>query len=345
MAVPLNKNSAFSLIEILQTIILIGIIAGISISFFRSVNTDTKLRDSTEIMLYHTIREANKQMCSDATPFCKMADAGDGRVRGYIVDNPNNQINCTEGTYQNGNCVRLKDIDPCPAGTEEFIERDGTINCYSAPTCNNAQGGIGNVELLSSHICPNGIPQWNALIQRNASFPTVNQNSAVGTPPKNVTEICYRLWDLINHKRQGNSAEDDLIATCVEVVASCFATNNANNPCNGINSDVTNMILPNGVRLYNLSGIANSNRPTEDNPDGQHIYIKYDRNPLIQTHNAGVTSSMFNVVHFGKPNNLIDADDNPTVPGGSRGQNEASYIPASLNALLLKDGIITKSAE
>ena len=342
MAFIRNKNSAFSLIEILQTVVLIGIIAGLSISFFRSVNTDTKLRDSTEIMLYQAIQEANRQMCSDTTLFCRIA-AG----QGYIIDQAamnNNMANCPNGNLQNGFCVSARPNDGnCPADTEEYTERNGTVNCYSMPQCN---GGAQAVP-IHEQICPNGIPQWNALIQRNNAFPNVNQNLAVGAVPNNVvSEICYRLWDLINHRRQGESIEDDLIATCVTVVNSCFATNNANRPCSEQgNATGTNMILPNGVRLYNLSGLANDDRPTAATPDGQHIYIKYDRNPLISTHDLDNTSSIFNAVWFGQPNNLFTAAGAPTIQGGSRGQNANPFIPSSVQMLLRTDGIIDNNNE
>lgn len=333
-----NKNSAFSLIEILQTVVLIGIIAGLSISFFRSVNTDTKLRDSTEIMLYQAIQEANRQMCSDTTPFCRLAVAGDNRVRGSIIDNNV----CNNGNLQNGFCVIARPNDGnCPADTEEYTERDGTVNCYSMPLCN---GGAQAVP-IHEQICPNGIPQWNALIQRNDAFPNINQNLAGGAAPNNVvSEICYRLWDLINHRRQDANIEADLIATCATAVNNCFATNNTARPCSeqGIATG-TNMILPNGVRLYNLSGLANN---AAANPDGQHIYIKYDRNPLISTHDLDNTSSIFNAVWFGQPNNLFNAvAGTPSVLGGTRGQNRDPVIPSSIQMLLRKDGIIDNNNE
>ena len=334
MAFIRNKNSAFSLIEILQTVVLIGIIAGLSISFFRSVNTDTKLRDSTEIMLYQAIQEANRQMCSDTTLFCRIA-AG----QGYIIDQAamnNNMANCPNGNLQNGFCVSARPNDGnCPADTEEYTERNGTVNCYSMPQCN---GGTQAVP-IHEQICPNGSPQWNALIQRNNAFPNVNQNLAVGAVPNNVvSEICYRLWDIINHKQQGESDLNDLRATCVTQVNNCFSINNGNNPKCPAGDTVANMILPNGIRLYNLSGLGNNLTA-----DGQHIYIKYDRNPLISTHDLDNTSSIFNAVWFGQPNNLFNAAGTPTIQGGSRGQNRDPVIPSSIQMLLRKDGIIDEN--
>lgn len=329
-----NKNSAFSLIEILQTVVLIGIIAGLSISFFRSVNTDTKLRDSTEIMLYQAIQEANRQMCSDTTPFCQT-----GARRGYIIDQNaiNNKMANCQGNLQNGFCVSAPNGGNCPANTEEYTESNGTVNCYSMPRCNRA--GRQAVP-IHEQICPNGIPQWDAQIQRTIDGISFNNNVN-----NQVNEICYRLWDLINHRQQNGSLANDLIATCVTAANNCFAKNNGVNPPNcPQNITATNMILPNGVRLHNLSGLGFTNNRI--NPaDGQHIYIKYDRNPLISTHNLSSTSSIFNAVWFGQPNNLFNVGGRPNIPGGNRGRNNNPVIPSSIQMLLRKDGIIDNNNE
>ena len=64
------RKKGFSLIEILQTVILVGIIAGLSVSFFKKVNTDDKLMMATTNLVKTAIEEANRQMCADETPYC-----------------------------------------------------------------------------------------------------------------------------------------------------------------------------------------------------------------------------------------------------------------------------------
>ena len=327
MAFIRNKNSAFSLIEILQTVVLIGIIAGLSISFFRSVNTDTKLRDSTEIMLYQAIQEANRQMCSDTTPICWFeAQAGQNNVQGSVVANGQ----CANGIYSNGLCI-INNAANCPANTEEYINSENVRSCISQATCNvNGRQGIivpANQALCISNPQENGRfeAQWNAQIQRTIDGTTFN------TGNNQVHEICYRLWDLINHKPQNNSLANDLTATCVTAAANCFTINDGSDPeCPaGVNS--ANMILPNGVRLHNLSGLGFTNNRT--NPaDGQHIYIKYDRNPLISTHNLNSTSEMFNAVMLGSSNNLECNQAFTNNSAGSINVNNNNFaIPSRLN--------------
>jgi len=317
-----NQKSAFSLIELLQTVVLLGIIAGLSISFFKNIKSDTKLRDSTEIMLMQAIQEANKQMCADDTPYCT-GFRGATRIS-YIVNNDNNMCSSTfaGSAYNNkGYCTLTKPPAGCPAGMEEYTETNGTITCFAPPKCyqsNNlaaplqilkADGTVVDVSSVPLHeaICATNAaeggraePQWNAKVPRTIDGNNVNAQGAEAATQ--VNEICYRLWDLINHKRQGATKFADLVATCVTNTNSCFA-NSAGVSCNGVNNDTTNMILPNGTRLYNLSALGFTDRPAGANHDGQHIFIKYDKNPNIGTYSDS-TVLPFNAVRLGGANNL-----------------------------------------
>ena len=68
-------KKGFSLIEIVQTLVLIGIIAGISVSLFKRVDNDIKLLEATEKQLIIAIDEAKRRTCADVSPIC-----ADGRL-------------------------------------------------------------------------------------------------------------------------------------------------------------------------------------------------------------------------------------------------------------------------
>jgi len=452
-----DKNSGFSLIEILQTVILVGIIAGLSVSFFKKVNNDDKLMMSTTFLIKSAVEEANVQMCSDETPYCyvdgsyfsplgnnETADDACKRYYGnenisfddklgfctipkasvaaaptiqiqnianlkvrdesnhiyeyeynYYVDAPSGEAEpsadvtgtdtggtTTESTEtptetgdtgtDSGETTKktkktkktqtiLIKIDPDNKTTKFCSNTDCTSTVDTITTEDDAQTlkatvlsdfkffsmledrNLNNVEIyyaplpcvnpnnlkyggqsqpLSNFTCPDNVPKWDVKISRNVdcfdggSGSICPNDSTYGS--FKVSEICYRLWDIINHKEQTVNGHSDLYMTCVESNP-CINTQDCDSAANTI-SNQTNMILPSGARIYNLSCVANTDctaagDTNNRNVDHQHIFIKADRISDDRTFKFTNTStSIINAVQW-FDNNIYDKTTQTFKPG------------------------------
>ena len=111
----------------MQTVILLGIIAGLSISFFKRIDSNERLFVSTEKKLQGVINEVDKQICSDATPVC--------------IDN-------------SGNIFRFEDLSSsigwnCASVYQNSAFNPATGMCEKAPT-----GGTCENDFVA--VCPYG---------------------------------------------------------------------------------------------------------------------------------------------------------------------------------------------
>ncbi len=271
-------KKGFSLIEILQTVILLGIIAGLSISFFKRLNNDDKLASQTISLLNEAVEEAGRQICSDATPACnngddtlmrgvQAADNVDTKYCGFLMDVFTTVAGKIKYNTNTGYCEYELDNDTTPCeiytinNTSYMVfekKQDDPKVCYITPYCGYLEPSVP----VSNIICKNGVPDYS--VQRIAG----------------ITEICRRLNELVNHKIQGGSESIDLITTCNSDVHECFKNNTCKDLAGNYSTN-TSMILPNGVRLYNLGSKFNDG-------DSVFVYIKYDRIDDIKT--ADVTS-------------------------------------------------------
>ena len=299
-------KKAFSLIEIMQTLILLGIIAGLSVSFFKRINANPKLYAATEKQLQLAIEEANRQMCNDYTPYCEI-----GGVRTPWVDNCSTIYGATS-TYSDtgatkGYCVADRSDGACPPtlskqDTNKYLNIPQMVynghlgKCMAAPYCINTTPDITCDEVgyvcysgksakpFSEIVCSEGIPDYSQ--QKD-----------------NVNVLCWYLHSLIAHKKQGNTDDDDLLATCNPNSTAFQSEYNFISHQNNLKyyakrvremSDNYNMLLPNGVRLYNLGGnmdlggsaaarAAYSATLGGNKSGANNIYIKYDRMPDAKT--------------------------------------------------------------
>lgn len=301
----MNIKQGFSLIEIMQTVILLGIIAGVSISFLSKINVDERLYTATVRQLTLAVQEAERQICSDPTPYC--AANINKFWSGHMGNDVDDDAQCARAygpgtTYEvNTNyCIKIVGADDaCPPG---MTKRNDTT-CFGIPQCevrnNNADGTVN-------------ILYTDAVPYHDAACPTDSGLNIDQMRPGNagVYEICFRLHSLINHKTQTSEAANDLALTCIAAVDACILVDDDGDECsqNG-NIQHANLILPNGVRIYNLS---NQNIYTDD-PDApsEFIYIKYDRIPDVK--------------NIKKPTTAAAANANPA---------NFNMIPITLNRLL-----------
>ena len=368
-ALNMKKNNGFSLIEIIQTVVLLGIIAGLSVSFFTKFNADEKLQEPTEIKLYNAIQEANKQMCNDETPYCS-GTATDGTVVSYEVNTTNHCCVTSYGANVTfDNMKKLCSISlanaggvNCPAGMSLSQNDDGTPFCYGKPMCYSGGCAAGNelrvsqpagdhvaAQPLHEIVCAANVPHWSSYIQRNVAGNEINSPGF-----QNVTEICYRLWSLLNHEPVSTDANadgtideaDDLLMTCNTRDAAPYACMYSvgatpGKECSGNGSTPQpNLTLPNGIMLYNLECIGRAGCPgaaAVANKDGQNIYIKYDRNFQMSTFNWSTndlhkTGSIFNAIQAGGAINTVP----PALPNGGKIVGNDTYYKYSetLNGIL-----------
>lgn len=293
-------KKAFSLIEILQTVILIGIIAGISVSFFKNLNTDEKLYRSTNKMLEKAINEAKLRLLSDARPVCGdefissictiPVDIPNEQQRTYCIDNnlqcenlntfiPDNELDA-EYNWESGYCEYTPAANTsCATG----FTKKGDI-CYAAPSCNS-----NDVD------DPDDVPNYAVLyfekigVSEDVAYTKgVNIGKDLEGNDIFISEFCRQLHSIINHKSQeGVGGRTDLVNTCATVGDACVI----NGTCANITTpdNHANMILPNGVRLYNLNCYT-PNGPAAGCANG-NIYIKYDRNSDLRTMNENNTQT------------------------------------------------------
>ncbi|MCR4881074.1 MAG: hypothetical protein K6A44_03885 [bacterium] len=320
-------KKAFSLIEIMQTIILLGIIAGLSISFFKKMNTNDKLWTSTTEKLRVTIEEANRQMCNDNTPTCVFSDGMVNRNMPFsLLPQADIDALCSDGYAdshydpETKNCVYDSGADPCPALSSLYAavannDRDLQMTknsagiCTAPPPCRNAAAletgeyktdvvphryAFANTTYkafpLSAVTCVNNVPSY--------------QNTVVNMPV-----LCYYLHSILMHKPQGVDNDADLLRTCTGTVP---FYNNAQTVTPAIinaqvaareahGTDNYSMLLPNGVYLYNLGSTTYP----------MNIYIKYDR------------------VQSSKSAKLVEGDTSKSTIGVMRIENPTEPTPAA----------------
>lgn len=287
-------KKAFSLIEILQTVILIGIIAGISVSFFKNLNTDEKLYISTNNMLEIAIKEAELRLLSDTRPVCGASGTFISNICTIPVGTPNEQ----QRTYCIDNNLQCQNLNT-------FIAAGGLVSTY------NWESGYCEYTPAANTACADGFrknnnicyaaPSCNIYDATNPATITSaipyfdNINSLVGDDIYEagvyeggifVSEFCRHLHSIINHKSQeGVGNATDLINSCGISVDNCILNGSCSTTANPNNH--ANLILPNGVRLYNLNCYT-PNGPAAGCANG-NIYIKYDRNSDLRTMNANNT--------------------------------------------------------
>jgi len=295
------RKKAFSLIEIMQTVILLGIIAGLSVSFFKKVNNDEKLYTATEKAVIDAVNEAGRQMCNDYTPYCRAngfisADVkwqnGNTTFRNVSGELRTIDMSCAAGykgaTYNanTGYCeATVAAADPCPTKTRVyFIEMQKTkdlTKCIAPPSCPDSDGESAytatKADTYNSIVCPNGVPNFAGTKDVNITYG--------GTTYTEVNRLCYYMHDLLNHKKQGNSDDDDLYLTCatpdgsdgISFQPSMIPKAIGNAFFEKIDklSDAYNIKLPNGVTLYNVGASFGTG-------DTITIFVKYDRIPQIK---------------------------------------------------------------
>ena len=279
-------KKGFSLAEIMQTVVLLGIIAGLSVSFFRKVNYDERIYTATEKMLIEAVQEAARQVCADDKPVCREQGYAPGcnpNLTYYMYNPDTGYCKIFNETYA-GDCESPCFPDPntmdVEAGIPDCICPPG---CCQEPVSPDSCNDYRNTAIIpKDEYCPNGVPVL--------SKPYANTK---------LTTFCVKLQNLINHKPQGTTEGNDLAATCgdntafnaiaADAVRDVAAITNVINACknSGANcSDNYNMLLPNGVRLYNL-GYSNIKWEHDDangwvatgSEPAFTIVIKYDSLP------------------------------------------------------------------
>lgn len=292
-------RKGFSLIEIMQTVILLGIIAGLSVSFFKRINSNERLYLATEKQLKIAITEADRQMCGDERPTCRSAN-GLGNMYYKDEDSANiGSLPCStiySGTNYNSTThyceITLANAaDSCPAATtysglsHKEMSKDNTL-CYVAPPC------------ATSQTDRTGTTTYNALTMAEALCPTNLPNYAVTVEGYN--SLCYYLHKIIAHKPQRTTEADDLSTTCTTATTAFNEMNARNitvaNITTAINAsnDNYNMLLPNGVRLYNM-GATITPKGEVGGISATNIFVKYDRVPNVATSVLNQTIKPFRV--------------------------------------------------
>lgn len=108
------KNKAFSLIELLQTVIVIGIIAALSVNFLGNSTDDEQLYDTTTEILRNATRQIKIDICD--TLSASNADA----------------CGLTTGSF-------IPDISEATNAGGSFCQRLGNyVNHVGAPNCGNS---------------------------------------------------------------------------------------------------------------------------------------------------------------------------------------------------------------
>lgn len=288
-------KKAFSLIEILQTVILIGIIAGISVSFFKNLNTDEKLYNSTNKMLEAAIKEAELRLLSDARPVCGTGGTFISNICTIPPGTPNEQ----QRTYCIDNDLQCQNVNT-------FIAAAGLVSAY------NWESGYCEYKPAANAACATGFTKKGEICYAAPSCTSYDATNPVDISPAIpyyslvgsniykagvyeggiggifISEFCRHLHSIINHKSQeGVGNATDLINSCGIPVDNCILNGTCSTTANPNNH--ANMILPNGVRLYNLNCYT-PNGPAAGCAN-KYIYIKYDRNSDLRTMNKNNTQT------------------------------------------------------
>ena len=204
---------AFSLAEILITISVIAIIAGISMSFFKRHEPDIKIYNSTVRQLGYAMSAIVHKACSDE----------------FICQNGNQyqrptcpNYNADIVTMENNQCLHVPDavagncIDPA-------YNLNASINmCEAAPECNAA--GF-NRTTMRNIFCTNG----GAIGPRLDTTVTIPDNRPlvpIGTTV-NITFFCDQMFDMLT-RTNGNELKANICTTNLPIT------------------------LPNRARVYNL---------------------------------------------------------------------------------------------
>ena len=284
------RRQCFSLIEILQTIILIGIVAGLAISFLRVTDREIEIFYATEKQLVEAIKESGRQMCADTSLHCTYANytVSETDYCSGLADERMTNVDGKKDGYCYTDRVIVSEQSYCPAGYNENSRGE----CYRNPVCKRGSL-IKEAVYLSSVVCENAQPKYNK--ERNwhaADGSTFNYNE------HHITEFCGRMHGIVNHIPQrldaspnpseAELATEDFWRTCstkgTKVIDPILTTHTGktiydiNNKIKDKTSafgDNANMVLPNGVRVYGLAGSFKSNK--------KDIYVKFDKAQMLDT--------------------------------------------------------------
>ncbi len=267
-------KKGFSLIEIMQTVVLLGIIAGLSVSFFRKLNYDERLYTATEKMLTEAVQEAARQACADDRQGCECVVDG---VNTFSSD----FVTCAVAEFEYdsniGYCKKelIESDNVCP--DDCFIPQDNQNLCYCTPTCSCG----AQLKTYNGEFCENGIPDLS--------------KSVKGYVGVNHVFFADKLLELINHKDQTNAAHDDFFMSVTNTNLFTGVTDESTAD-DGVQGRITkykngsvnvmyrndnySMLLPNGVRLYNIGSFT---ARTDADNDSIIIVIKYDRLESLQS--------------------------------------------------------------
>ena len=285
------RRQCFSLIEILQTIILMGIVAGLAISFLRVTDREIEIFYATEKQLVEAIKESGRQMCADTSLHCTYANYTVSETD-YCSGLANARMTNADGK-KDGYCYRDR-VTPtsgssyCPAGYNENSRGE----CYRNPVCKKGSL-IKDAVYLSSVVCENAQPRYNKERNWHAA-----DGSTFNSSEHHITEFCGRMHGIVNHIPQrldaspnpseAELATEDFWRTCStkgKIVIDSILTTHTGKTIDEINAaieaktdsfvDNANMVLPNGVRVYGLAGSFDSYK--------KDIYVKFDKAQMLDT--------------------------------------------------------------
>ena len=218
----------------MQTVILLGIIAGLSISFFKKIDSSEKLYNATVVKLKDVIAEVDRQMCNAPTLVCF-----DYTSESYVewTDNCSTVYQGARYEPQRERC-EAPASDPCPgivtgstckvaisaasqincdslsaATFQPMVKDTNTNTCWAPKPCLSYQKKYGNdinnqfdtavLEALplNNAACPYNIPNYNVMVTRDG---------------RSYSLFCVTMHDLLPHKLQGTTEADDLRNTCAQ---------------------------------------------------------------------------------------------------------------------------------
>ncbi len=273
----LKLRKGFSLAEILQTIFIVGIIAGVSLSFFRQHEPDKRIYNATVKQLQQAIAAVAQQACSDTfVCYREVTDASDNVIAySYVTLNDGNcpryaVANDSSYSVAYNGCIHASDADAtCTIGGAGWtLNADGSL-CVHIPNCNNPT-------------CPN----YNGtLVAQVGGSCSIAQDPAIGCPspwsidaanPANCiagTTNIYRDHFCFNGNPQLNSivhadgVAQDITFFC-DKMYDILSKNTNTNKQTICTSNSEPLKLTNRARIYNL-GTGGNNFPVV-------LVIKYD---------------------------------------------------------------------
>ncbi|MDD3593341.1 MAG: hypothetical protein PHX18_01805 [Candidatus Gastranaerophilales bacterium] len=220
-----NKK-AFSLIEIMQTVILLGIIAGLSISFFRRLDTDSKLEAPTRDAIQKAVDQTIKDVCNSTVPICEAYAAPvcpDGYTHNTTADTcvsnvTTTQAECTLGVINSAGFCETPMLCNCPTTPAEY----GWYITGSEVVCGRkvAQGTPCNTDETYAarktgagediYTCDIPMPVLKESLQGEAC-PDGNIDLSYKERINAESELCVGIFKNLNHVTPDNP---EVIADC-----------------------------------------------------------------------------------------------------------------------------------